>query len=168
MSAARDDVKPFIRSYFNSIFPVLSNETLAFWEHIGFGDWNGVFEAGNFLRRTRMMFVMERGNELWLAPFVTNQWMHDGMRVKIHKAPTNFGPVGYRIESHIKDGYIEADIDPPTRHAVNGLVIRLRHPEEKKIRRVTVNGRATQDFDPDREIIKLKPTSERIVIRAFY
>ena len=61
MSAARDDVKPFIRSYFNTMFPVLSNETLAFWEHIGFGDWNGVFEAGNFLRRTRMMFVMERG-----------------------------------------------------------------------------------------------------------
>jgi hypothetical protein len=92
LSAARDDVKPFIRSYFNTMFPCLSGETLAYWEHMPFGDWNGAFEAGNLLRRTRMMFVMERGNELWLAPFVTNQWLRDGMRVEIRHAPTNFGP----------------------------------------------------------------------------
>lgn len=168
MSAARDDVKPFIRSYFNTIFPVLSDETLAFWEHMPFGDWNAAFEAGNFLRRTRMMFVMERGEELWLAPFVTNRWMHDGMRVRISRAPTNFGPVAYQIEPHIKDGYIQAEIDPPTRNAMKALVIRLRHPEEKKLRRVTVNGKETQDFNPEREIIRLKPTSARIVIRAYY
>jgi hypothetical protein len=168
MSAARDDVKPFIRSYFNSMFPVLSNETLAFWEHIGFGDWNGAFEAGNFLRRTRMMFVMERGNELWLAPFFTNQWMRDGMSVKIRNAPTNFGPVSYQIDSHVKDGTIQAAVDPPARNAMNSLVIRLRHPEEKKMRRLTVNGQETHDFDPEREIVRLKPVSQRILIRAFY
>jgi len=132
-----------------------------------FGDWNA-FEAGNFLRRTRMVFVMERGEELWLVPFVTNQWMHDGMRVTIRRAPTSFGPVGYQIESHLKSGYIQAEIDPPTRTVMNGLVIRLRHPEEKRMRRVTVNGREAKDFNPQRAIIRLKPTSERIVIRAFY
>ncbi|MBI3862979.1 MAG: hypothetical protein HY290_13895 [Planctomycetia bacterium] len=168
MSAARDDVKPFIRSYFNTMFPVLSGETLAFWEHIGFGDWNGAYEAGNFLRRTRMMFVMERGQELWLAPFVTNQWMHDGMRVKIRNAPTNFGPVNYQIDSRVNDGIIEAEIDPPARNAMNALVIRLRHPQQKKMHRVTVNGQETQDFDPEREIVRLKAASGRIMIRAFY
>ena len=150
------------------MFPVLSNETLAFWEHIGFGDWNGAFEAGNFLRRTRMMFVRERGNELWLAPFVTNQWMHDGMRVKIRNAPTNFGPVGYQIDSRVNEGYLQAEIDPPTRNSPSALVIRLRHPEEKKIHRVTVNGQETRDFNPEREIIRLKPGSGRITIRAYY
>jgi hypothetical protein len=168
MSAVRDDVKPFIRSYFNTIFPVLSDETLAFWEHMPFGDWNAAFESGNFLRRTRLMFVMERGEQLWLAPFVSNQWMRDGMRVLVRRAPTNFGPVGYQVESHLKEGYIQAEIDPPTRSATSGLVLRLRHPEEKQIRRVTVNGREMQDFDPQREIIRLKPTSGRLVVRAFY
>src|SRR5262249_2990247 len=115
LSAARDDVKAFIRSYFNTMFSVLSRETLAFWEHMPFGDWNGAFEAGNFLRRTRMMMVMERGEELWLAPFVTNQWMQDQMRVKVQNAPTNFGPLGYQIDSRVKQGYIAAGIDPPRR-----------------------------------------------------
>ncbi|HLJ10348.1 MAG TPA: hypothetical protein VKU82_04130, partial [Planctomycetaceae bacterium] len=168
MSAVRDDVKPFIRSYFNTIFPVLSGETLAFWEHIGFGDWNGAFEAGNFLRRTRMMFVVERGNELWLAPFVTSHWMHDGMSVKIRNAPTNFGPVTYSINSHVKDGTIEARIDSPMRSSPQALVIRLRHPEEKKMRRVTVNGRETRDFNAEQNTIKLEPVSQPLVIRAFY
>jgi hypothetical protein len=168
ISAVRDDVKPFIRSYFNTMFPILSSETLAFWEHIGFGDWNGAYEAGNFLRRTRMMFVMERGNELWLAPFVTNQWTRDGMRVTVRSAPTNFGPVSYQIDSRVKEGLIQAVIDPPARHPMKALVIRLRHPDEKPIRRVTVNGRQTPDFDPQREIIRLNPVSDRIMIRAFY
>src|SRR5262249_32257111 len=105
---------------------------------------------------------------LWLAPFVTNQWMRDGMRVKIRNAPTSFGPVSYQIDSHVQDGIIQAEIDPPTRNAMNSLVIRLRHPEEKKMRRVTVNGQDTHDFNPEREIISLKPVSERITIRAFY
>ena len=56
----------------------------------------------------------------------------------------------------------------PRAIAMSALVIRLRHPEEKKMPRVTINGRETQDFDPQREIIRLKPRSERIVIRAFY
>jgi len=168
LSAARDDVKPFIRSYFNTIFSVLSDETLAFWEHMPFGDWNGVFEAGNFLRRTRLMMVMERSEELWLAPFVTNRWMQDGMRVKVQNAPTNFGPVSYQIDSRVKQGFIEVVIDPPKRNATSALVIRLRHPEEKKMRRVMLNGQETHDFDPKREIICLKGVLNQITIRAFY
>lgn len=168
ISAARDDVKPFVRSYFNTMFPVLSHETLAFWEHIGFGDWNGAFEAGNFLRRTRMMFVMERKNELWLAPFVTNQWMHDRMRVTIGNAPTNFGPVSYHIDSHVKDGTIEAEIDLPMRNGMDALVLRLRHPEEKRMRKVTVNGLETHDFNSQREIIRLQPTVGCTRVQAYF
>jgi hypothetical protein len=51
---------------------------------------------------------------------------------------------------------------------MKALVIRLRHPEERRFRRVTVNGRETRDFDPEREIVNLKPVVERITIRASY
>jgi hypothetical protein len=51
---------------------------------------------------------------------------------------------------------------------MSALVIRLRHPAGKKIRRATVNGQETHDIDPERETIRLKPVAERILIRASY
>jgi hypothetical protein len=162
-------VKPFVRSYFNAIPSLLNPEILTFWEHFhNQGAWCKTHETGEFLRQTREMFVMERGQELWLAPFATNVWMADGKRVSVRNAPTHFGPVSYEIVSHVATGYIEATIDPPTRYAPSALVIRLRHPEGKPMRKVTVNGQAHTDFDAEREIVRLKPTTDRLVIRAEY
>jgi hypothetical protein len=36
------------------------------------------------------------------------------------------------------------------------------------MRKVTVNGQAHTDFDAEREIVRLKPTTDRLVIRAEY
>ena len=170
VSALRDDVKPFIRTYFNSIFPLLSEETMAFWEHFNcVGAWNKTHETGWFLRQTRLMLAIERDGDLWLAPFITNNWMKDGMVVDVKNAPTCFGPVSYRIQSHLAKGYLEAMIDPPTRSAPRELVIRLRHPEGKPMRQVSVDGKPCTDFDPAREIVRLRPAGpNRITVKAYY
>ena len=82
--ALRDDVKPFIRSYFNTIPAMVSGENLSFWEHFhNTGGWNKTHETGWFLCQTRTMFLTERGKDLWLAPFVTNRWLKDGMEVSV-------------------------------------------------------------------------------------
>ena len=82
--AMRDDVKPFIRSYFNCIPTLVSKENLSFWEHFhNQCGWNKTHETGWFLCQTRVMFIGERDDELWLAPFVTNHWMKDGMKVSV-------------------------------------------------------------------------------------
>jgi len=167
--AQRDDVKPFIRSYFNSLASLLSTENLSLWEHFrNIGAWNKTHETGWFLSQTRMMFVVERSEELWLAPFVTDRWMQDGMSVSVKNAPTRFGPVGFTIVSHTEDGYIEAVIDPPTRGTPSGIVIRLRHPEGKMIQSVTINGRLHDDFDTTREIVNLQATGEPVTVRVRY
>jgi hypothetical protein len=65
----RDDVKPCIRSYFNALSSLLNEETLSFWKHFhNGGGWNKTHETGWFLCQTAIMFAMERGDELWLAP----------------------------------------------------------------------------------------------------
>jgi hypothetical protein len=186
-----DDVKPFIRSYFNAIPSLLNTENLSFWEHFhNNGAWNKTHETGWFLAQTRMVLVMEHGDdELWLAPFVTNHWMKDGMVVGVRNAPTKFGKVSYKITSAVSKGYIEAVIEPPmvrqahdstelvevhpersrgTRSAPKALVLRLRHPDEKHIKSVTVNGKPHKDFDPQREYIRLKPNTGKIIVRAQY
>jgi hypothetical protein len=163
-------VKPFIRSYFNGLASLVSRENLSIWEHFHeVGGWNKTHETGWFLCQSRLMLVMERGEELWLAPFVTGEWLKDGQVVAVTNAPTRFGLVSYRIESRVKDGVIEAHIEPPKRSAPKAIVLRLRHPDGKPMRSVTVNGKAHTDFDPHKETIRIIPDGKKTIsVRATY
>jgi hypothetical protein len=167
--AARDDVKPFIRSYFNAIPSLLSLENLSFWEHFhNQGAWNKTHETGWFLVQTRTMLVQERGDELWLAPFVTNQWMQDGMTVSVKNAPTRFGPVTYRIVSAIGKGSIEATVETPGRTPPKKIVVRLRHPQGLPMQSVSVNGTPHTTFDPKKECVSIEAPQGTLSVRAQY
>jgi hypothetical protein len=167
--ALRDDVKPFVRSYFNALAAMLNAENLSLWEHFhSSGAWNKTHETGWFLCQTATMFALDRDDELWLAPMVTNRWLQDGMKIEIRNAPTRFGPVNYKIISAVADGHIDAEIQPPTRGAPKALVIRLRHPDGKAMKAVTVNGKPHEDFDAGKEIVRIAPTVDRVTVRAEY
>jgi hypothetical protein len=114
------------------------------------------------------MLLTERGDELWLAPFVTGNWFKNGMVISVHNAPTFFGPAGYRIVSSVADGHIDATIEAFTWLAPKAVVLRLRHPEGKRIKSVKVDGRAHADFDAGREIIRVVPTGGAISVQANY
>jgi hypothetical protein len=167
--ALRDEVKPFIRSYFNTMSALLNEENLSFWEHFhNTAGWNKTHETGWFLCQSAIMYATERGDDLWLAPFVTNNWLKNGMTVAVRNAPTRFGPVAYEIVSHVNNGYIEATVEPPKRNPPKHIVIRIRHPENKPMKSATVNGKKHADFDLATETIRLAPTSETIQVRAEY
>ncbi len=68
---------------------------------------------------------------------MAQEW-YDGSSVR--DAPTHFGSMSYRIMSFADHGYIEAEIDSPTRSSPKEIVIRLRHPQGRRIRAVTVDG----------------------------
>ncbi len=166
--AMRDDVKPFVRTYFNSVISLLNREDLSLWEHFVNGAYNKTHETGYFLHQTRLMFVQERGNELWLAPFITYNWLQDGMRVAIRQAPTFFGTVAYEIVSRVGEGRIEARIEPPQRTQPEAIVIRLRHPEGKKIRSAEVTGAKEHTIDAEKDCIRIVPAGGTITVRAQY
>lgn len=167
--AMRDDVKPFLRSYFNSLASLLNQEVLTLWEHFNHsGAWDKTHETGYFLHQTRTMFVQERENELWLAPFVPSRWLEDGKQVKIDNAPTFFGPVSYRIESHLARGYVDVTVVPPTRNPPRNIVIRLRHPDSKPLQGFELEGKRNQISRKDESTIRLKSAEKPMKIRAFY
>ena len=169
MYAMRDEIKAFIRGYFNTMPSLLSLENLSLWEHFhNHGGWNKTHETGWFLTQTRIMLMQERGDELWMAPFVTRNWLKDGMTVRCQNAPTNFGRAGYLIESAVDNGMIEAVVDPPAANPPSKIVVRLRHPDKKPIKSVTVNGKPHTDFDPQAETVSLKPGSKQITLRVAY
>ena len=168
--AMRDDVKPFLRSYFNSLAAMLNPEVLTLWEHFHHsGAWDKTHETGYFLHQTREMLVEERGDELWLAPLITSNWLADGLSVSVTNAPTRFGRVSYRLTSHVGKGFIEARIEPPARSAPKAIALRLRHPDGKKLRAVTVDGQPHTDFDPQTQTIRiLADAPNPISVRASY
>lgn len=169
INAMRDDVKAFVRTYFNTIPSLLNYENLSFQEHFGgVAAWNKTHETGYFLHQTRLMLVMERGDDLWLAPFVTTNWMTDGLVVAATNAPTRFGPVSYRMTSAVGQGRIDVTIDPPTRTSPRQIVVRLRHPEGKPITKVTVNDQPHKDFDAAAGLIRISPSGGKIRLWASY
>jgi len=166
--ALRDEVKPFIRSYFNTLSAMLNPEVLTFWEHFNHsGAWDKTHETGYFLHQTRTMLLTERGDELWLAPLITSNWFGNGMVIEVANAPTRFGPAGYRLHSRIAEGFIEVTIQSPTRTPPSEIVLRVRHPEQKPILAVMVNGREHRDFTPA-GLIRLKPAPELLKVRILY
>ncbi len=166
--ALRDDVKPFLRSYFNALASLVSRETLSFWEHFhNQGGWNKTHETGWFLCQTRMMLIQERGSDLWLAPMATDRWLRDGQCISVRNAPTRFGKVGYAIRSASARGRIDAEIQPPLTWAgLHQIVLRIRHPEGKPIRAVSVQGQPHHEFDAAAQTITLKPSSTPISVHV--
>jgi hypothetical protein len=165
----RDAVKPFIRAYFNAMSALLNEESLSFWEHFhNTAGWNKTHETGWFLSQSAMMFVTERGDDLWLAPFVSNNWLKEGMTVAVRNAPTRFGSVAYTLLSHIDSGSIEASIEPPIRNPPKCVILRIRHPEGKTMKSVTVDGKPHADFDPETETVRLAPATAPVKLKVAY
>ncbi len=156
----RDEVKAVIRSTLNQIPASLDIENQSVWACNSGAAWNKTHTAARALACIRLMFVNDRGDELWLAPFVPNHYMDDGEVVAVRKAPTHFGKVNYEITSHVARGQIEAVIDPPRRRRPETIVIRLRHPEEKRMKSVTVNGKPHKDFDSETEVVRIEPIGD--------
>jgi len=114
------------------------------------------------------MLVTERGEELWLAPLVTNNWLKDGMSIGVKGARRFSAWSGTGSNQASARGGIVASIEPPTRSAPKAIVLRLRHPEGKPMQSVTVDGRPHADFDPKKETIRLTPADKTIHVEARY
>jgi hypothetical protein len=167
--ALRDEVKPFLRSYFNSIASLVNTEVMTFWEHFSHsGAWDKTHETGYFLHQTRSMLIMEHGQSLWLAPLIPGEWLRPGKTLTVSNAPTRFGPVSFRIAPRIDEGVVDLAVTPPNRVTPEALVIRLRHPEGRVLDSVEVNGRPYTKFDPRQETIALPSGKEGLSITARY
>ncbi|MDQ1328547.1 MAG: hypothetical protein QG641_1832 [Candidatus Poribacteria bacterium] len=168
----RDEPKHFLRSYFNSFTSVFYPDICACVEHAlpdlagNNGVWYKPSDEAQSTYWFRMMFVYECENELNLGMAIPREWLEDGKSVGIERAMTYFGEMGYKIVS--ESSKIKMSLYPPTRNVSENINVRFRHPQEKPIKKVLVNGKEWSDFDPSRELIKLGKVSEKIEIVAYY
>ncbi len=105
---------------------------------------------------------------LLLAQAAPRSWLEDGKKIEVRDAPTWFGKLSYEIESRAAAGCITAVVRLDSRVEPATILVRLRHPEGKRLRQVTVDGRPWRDFDPDLEWVRLKTGASAYRIVASY
>jgi hypothetical protein len=164
----RDEVKHFLRAYFNAFASAFYPEIRMCNEHslpeLGYprGDHFKTSDEAQSTYWLRLMFVHEQGQDLYLGQAIPRYWLKHGTSVGIKHAATYFGPLSLRITSKARDGEIRATLVPPERNPPQRIYLRLRHPQAKPIRAVTLNGREYGRFDTRREWIVLPGTLKGI------
>ena len=169
----RDEIKHFVRTYFNSFAAGFHADTRMMTEHPlpELGDWFGDhFKTSDEAQNTywlRLMFVYEKGDGLALGYGIPRYWLADGNVIGIRNACTPFGRVSLEITSDALSGRISADVTLEPREEVPPLSLRFRHPDGLPIQSVTVDGTAWDQFDGISGTIKLPERHEMSVVAHY-
>ena len=163
----RDDIKHFVRAYFNSFASAFYPEVRMCNEHslpeLGYprGDHFKSSDEAQSTYWLRLMFVSEAGSKLYLGQAIPRYWLSHGNKIGIRNAPSNFGVLSFTMESRSAEGRIQVLLDPPRRNPPESIFLRLRHPDGRTINNVNVNGQPYDHFDADREWIVLEGNLDR-------
>jgi hypothetical protein len=157
----RDDVKHYIRGYFNGFASAFYPEIRMCNEHslpeLGYpaGDLFKTSDEAQSNYWLRLMFVSEQGPDLYLGQAIPRYWLSDGNKIGIQRAATHFGPLSLRYDSQAARGSIKVTFDPPSRDQPRTIYVRIRHPESKPLKTVLLNGQPYNKLDRDKEWIIL-------------
>lgn len=169
----RDEIPHFLRVFYNECWASLYPDTVCFAEWVryygkGGGPLYKTPDECKFIQYMRQMLILEDGNVLKLGMGVPRAWMEDGKKLTVRRAATWFGSMDMEIVSSASEGRISATITMPTRNRPESVLLRLRHPEGKPMRRVTVNGRGWRQFSSARELITLPANLDTVEVVACY
>lgn len=165
---AGDDPTCFLRAWLNQYAVDLMPGEYTFREHTTGGPPDKIYEESCFLERFRQMLVCETGGSLWINRATPREWLADGKQIAVADAPTHFGPLTYRVTSHMAQGRVEATINLPSRSAPIRAILRLRSPGSAPIRSVTVNGKPWASFNAKAETIALTGCKGMVEVVARY
>lgn len=57
------------------------------------------------------------------------RWLNDCQTIKVERAPTAFGEVSVKVQSHLNRGEVIAEVDAPPRQSPEKTLLRIRLPE---------------------------------------
>jgi hypothetical protein len=111
----------------------------------------------------RWMLVLEDSDEdrLHLAKGVPRQWVASGKKIGIEQAPTRWGRVSFTLQAKAETGAVVGQVELLGAKAPAELNFKLRLPVENKLRRVTVNGRATKLGGPHGDTVIIATGGEK-------
>ena len=163
----RDEVKHFIYTFYSLVVNGFNLHLLTTYEHSPAGKPELTHWAqGHYDDALFSMLCRQDGKTLRLCQATPRRWLEDGKEIRLERYYTDFGPISFSVVSRLKAGRVEASIDPPTRNPYDSIVLRLRVPGGRKMKKVTVNGAPHKDFHPEREEIVLPPRGKKLLVVA--
>lgn len=167
-----DRVEPVILGFYGSLAYGMSRDTYSGVEvtRLFTGDNEPtlphLYSCTQQLRLLRMMLVREDGDTLWLAQAAPRSWFGEGRTIEIREAPTSYGPVSLKAESHPERGEILVVLNSPSRQPPRLVFLRLRHASGRPISGVKVNGKTAGTFSG--ETVRLEsPAGEMKIIVSY-
>ncbi len=168
----RDEPKPAIRAFYSMMACAFSHSVFEPVEHRwGWGQYFGPPSTdGAWFELYRNSLLNElSGDSLFVGQAIPRAWLAHGKQVKASDAPTYFGPVNLMFTSEAANGMIHVVVEFRSNRRPPTLLVRLRHPEEKRLQSATVNGRKWPGFDAIRELVRIgAPQAARYDITAHY
>ncbi len=168
----RDDPKAAIRAFYSMMACAFSHSVFEPVEHRW--TWGQYFGPpstdGAWFELYRHMLIHELDDgTLLLLQATPRQWLEDGKAIEVERAPTYYGLLSMALRSEAASGKLAVEIQMPDRTRPKALLVRLRHPRERRMQSVTVNGRAWTDFAPEKEWVRIaNPDQRRYSIVARY
>jgi hypothetical protein len=150
-----DRVKPVLLGLYGSLAYGMSRETYSGVEvtHLFTGanepTLPHLYSCSQQLRLLRMMLIREDGADLLIGQAIPRPWLEAGKKIDIRNAPTAFGPVSFKIESHVDRKQIAVNFRAPARETPKNIILRFRHPHGEAIKSVTVDGKPITSFKDD-------------------
>lgn len=168
----RDQPKAVIRSFYSLMAAGFSQHQFSPLEH----QWahpqyyGPPSTDGAWFEILRKMLLNEWAEEtLMIGQAIPRDWLTTGKEIKVEKAPSYFGEVSFSIQGISLAHEISATVVVPDRNTPKELLVRFRHPGEKPIVSVEVDGMVWKDFDVEKEYIRIpNPEAKQYLILARY
>lgn len=167
----RDEPKAVIRAFYSLMASAFSHEQFTSLEHRwAWGQYYGPPSTdGAWFEIYRRMLINEWGNNtLMIGQAIPRNWLGHGKKIEVRNAPTYFGKTSFSIEGLNQDNEIKATVEVPDRNAPQQLIVRFRHPSEKQIKSVMVNGKRWKNFDVKKEYVSIPVPTGKYVISVRY
>jgi len=167
----RDNAKATIKAFYSMMAGGFSHGVYEPVEHRWrWGQYFGPPSTdGAWFELYRNMLVRESDDHtLTLMQAAPRAWLENGKRIAVSNAPTWFGNVSYQVQSSAAAGRIQATVELQAREAANSVLLRIRHPQGKPMKDVTVNGKEWKDFDAQKEWVKLRGAAGKYDVVVTY
>ena len=167
----RDEPEAAIRTFYSTMACAFSHGQLEPVEHRwAWGQYFGPPSTdGAWSELFRRMLIHEMDDRLLLGQATPRAWLEDGKRIVVKHAPTYFGPLDFQIDSRVAADELRAKAVFGSERRPGTLLVRLRHPQKKPIRSVTVNNQAWKDYDLEKEWVRIpQPKADRYDIIVKY
>jgi len=158
-----------------------ANRLYAADAHLGsyfvLADWSDPLPCGSAvgLLLLRHLLVTEEilgtaayTGRLHLLPGAPRRWYEAGKRIAVTGAVTHAGVVSFTVTPAADGSRIEAVVDLPAETTCPAVSIRLPHPDGRPLRAATIDGRATESFDPQAATVEVAEPRGRLRIVAEY